>query len=76
MFALTLSFVRIENLPHIGIVTNRKSADGKRFLLVHNVDRGQVLEDCLFSYIIKGIFSKENNYGLMSCLISSKFNPP
>lgn len=43
-----------DKLPHIGIVTNRKSADNKRLLLVHNVGRGQVLEDCLFAYAING----------------------
>ncbi|MFH6994956.1 DUF1287 domain-containing protein [Flavobacterium sp. FlaQc-48] len=41
-------------LPHIGIVTNRKSADGKRNLIVHNVGNGQVLQDCLFAYKIVG----------------------
>ncbi|KLT71210.1 hypothetical protein AB674_04905 [Flavobacterium sp. ABG] len=41
-------------LPHIGIVTNKKSKDGKRNLIVHNVGRGQVLEDCLFDYEIVG----------------------
>jgi uncharacterized protein YijF (DUF1287 family) len=43
-------------LPHIGIVTHKKSADGKRPLLVHNVGGGQVLEDCLFNYEIVGHF--------------------
>lgn len=43
-----------EKLPHIGIVTNKKSKDGKRNLIVHNVGRGQVLEDCLFKYKITG----------------------
>lgn len=43
-------------LPHIGIVTHKKSVDGKRPLLVHNVGGGQVLEDCLFSYEIVGHF--------------------
>ncbi|MFN0189635.1 MAG: DUF1287 domain-containing protein [Bacteroidia bacterium] len=43
-------------LPHIGIVTNHKSADGKRNLIVHNLGGGQVLEDCLFSYTIVGHF--------------------
>lgn len=41
-------------LPHIGIVTNQKSRDGKRNLIVHNVGGGQVLEDCLFDYKIVG----------------------
>lgn len=40
--------------PHIGIVTNKKSPDGKRNLIVHNVGAGQVLEDCLFDYEITG----------------------
>ena len=37
-------------LPHIGIITNKKSNDGKRNLIVHNIGNGQVLEDCLFRY--------------------------
>ncbi|WP_337967415.1 DUF1287 domain-containing protein [uncultured Flavobacterium sp.] len=41
-------------LPHIGIVTNKKSKDGKRNLIVHNVGNGQVLQDCLFDYKIVG----------------------
>ncbi len=47
-------------LPHIGIVTHKKSADGKRPLLVHNVGGGQVLEDCLFSWKIVGHFKYIN----------------
>lgn len=43
-------------LPHIGIITNKKSKDGKRNLIVHNVGNGQVLEDCLFKYKIVGHF--------------------
>ena len=41
-------------LTHIGIVSNKKSADGQRYLIVHNIGAGQVLEDCLFSYKIIG----------------------
>lgn len=41
-------------VTHIGIVVHRKSADGKRHLIVHNIGGGQVLEDCLFSYKIIG----------------------
>ncbi len=41
-------------ITHIGIVVNRKSADGKRFLIVHNIGGGQVLADCLFDYTIIG----------------------
>jgi uncharacterized protein YijF (DUF1287 family) len=44
-------------LDHIGIVTSKKSADGKRNLIVHNVGSGQVLEDCLFRYKITGHYS-------------------
>lgn len=42
------------NLTHIGIVVNKKSADGKRYLIVHNIGAGQVLEDCLFKFDITG----------------------
>lgn len=41
-------------VPHIGIVSHRKSSDGKRPLIVHNVGRGQVLQDCLFIWEITG----------------------
>jgi len=41
-------------LTHIGIVVNRKSQDGERHLIVHNIGAGQVLEDCLFDYKIIG----------------------
>lgn len=43
-------------LPHIGIITNKKSKDNKRPLIVHNIGAGQVLEDCLFNYEIVGHF--------------------
>lgn len=42
------------NLTHIGIVVNKKSADGKRYLIVHNIGAGQVIEDCLFKFDITG----------------------
>lgn len=47
-------------ITHIGIVSAQKSKDGKRFLIVHNIGSGQVLEDCLFNFKIIGhyIFSK------------------
>ncbi len=45
-------------LPHIGIITNKKSADGNP-MIVHNVGGGQVLEDCLFRYPITGHFKYE-----------------
>lgn len=48
-----------DKLPHIGIVTSKKSKDGQRNLIVHNVGGGQVLEDCLFEYKIVGHYSYE-----------------
>lgn len=42
------------NLTHIGIVVNKRSADGKRYLIVHNIGAGQVIEDCLFKFTISG----------------------
>lgn len=45
-------------LPHIGIITNKKSPEGNP-MIVHNVGGGQVLEDCLFNYEIVGHFKYE-----------------
>ena len=42
---------------HIGIVVNKRSTDGQRFLVVHNIGRGQVEEDCLFNFKIIGHYS-------------------
>jgi len=44
-------------ITHIGIVVNKKSADGLRYLIVHNIGAGQVLEDCLFSFKIIGHYT-------------------
>ncbi|MBC8054097.1 MAG: DUF1287 domain-containing protein [Sphingobacteriaceae bacterium] len=44
-------------LTHIGIVVNRVSIDRKRYLIVHNIGGGQVLEDCLFKYKVIGHYS-------------------
>lgn len=41
-------------ITHIGIVVKKKSKDGKRYLIVHNIGAGQVLEDCLFNFKING----------------------
>jgi uncharacterized protein YijF (DUF1287 family) len=45
------------NVPHIGIVIHRKSEDGLRNLVVHNIGNGQELSDCLFRYRIIGHYS-------------------
>ncbi len=42
---------------HIGIVVSRRSRDGKRPLIVHNIGAGQVMEDCLFNFTIIGHYS-------------------
>lgn len=51
------------NVPHIGIVVGKKSPDGKRPLIVHNIGNGQVLVDCLFDFEIIGHYrySKQND---------------
>jgi uncharacterized protein YijF (DUF1287 family) len=43
-------------ITHIGIVSNKKSNDKSRYLIIHNIGAGQVLEDCLFDYNIIGHF--------------------
>src|SRR5690606_1905179 len=43
-----------EGVTHIGLVVNKKSSDGKRNLIVHNIGGGQVLADCLFDFKIIG----------------------
>ncbi len=39
---------------HIGLVSNSLSFDGERYMIIHNIGAGQVLEDCLFSFPIIG----------------------
>jgi hypothetical protein len=42
---------------HIGLVVNKKSSDGKRYLIVHNIGSGQVIEDVLFAWKIIGHYT-------------------
>lgn len=42
------------NLPHIGIVTNRNNEKTGNPMIVHNIGAGPKLEDMLFSYSITG----------------------
>ena len=42
------------NLPHIGIVSDARSADGQRPLILHNIGAGAREEDMLFGYEITG----------------------
>ena len=44
-------------ITHIGIVVDKKSKDGKRNLIVHNIGNGQVMEDMLFDYKIIGHYT-------------------
>jgi uncharacterized protein len=41
-------------ITHIGIVIDKKSGDGERRLVVHNIGRGQEISDCLFQFVITG----------------------
>ena len=46
-------------ITHIGIVSRKKSEDYQRYLIVHNIGAGQILEDCLFRYKIIGHYRYE-----------------
>jgi uncharacterized protein len=50
-----------DKITHIGIVINKKSNDNQRFLIVHNVGSGQVIEDFLFNFKIIGHYRYKNN---------------
>jgi uncharacterized protein len=41
-------------VPHIGIVVDRRSPQGDRYMVVHNIGRGPQMEDVLFSWKITG----------------------
>lgn len=43
-----------DGLTHIGIVSLTKAANGKSYMIVHNIGAGQVLEDCLMNWKIIG----------------------
>ena len=44
---------------HIGILINKKSDDGLRYMVVHNIGNGQTISDCLFTYSIIGHYRYE-----------------
>jgi hypothetical protein len=44
-------------IPHIGIVVHKKSSDQKRYMVVHNIGRGQEISDCLFAFKITGHYT-------------------
>lgn len=41
-------------VPHIGIVSDQTSEDGKRLLVIHNINHGPVIDDMIFMYDIIG----------------------
>ena len=51
---VTWNLVAHGSLPHIGIVTDRRTADGARPLMMHNAGAGQVFQDLLFLFKITG----------------------
>lgn len=46
-----------ETVTHIGVVVDKKSPDGKRYMIVHNIGTGQVMDDVLFAYTIIGHYA-------------------
>ena len=46
-----------DGITHIGIVSNIKSGNGRRYLIIHNIGAGQVAEDILFHYRIIGHYT-------------------
>ena len=42
------------NIPHIGMVIDRKSAASGRYMIVHNIGAGPKMEDVLFNWKITG----------------------
>lgn len=48
------------SLAHIGIVSNQRSSDGKRPLIVHNIGAGTQLQDMLFEFTITGHYRYGN----------------
>lgn len=46
-------------ITHIGILTDKKSNNGKRYLAVHNIGGGPELSDCLFEFEIIGHYAAE-----------------
>ena len=42
------------NVPHIGIIVDRKSPQTGRYLIVHNIGAGPQMEDVLFAWKITG----------------------
>jgi len=50
-----------KGVTHIGIVSDKKSAGGERYKIVHNIGFGQRLEDMLFDFKIIGHYRYAKN---------------
>jgi uncharacterized protein YijF (DUF1287 family) len=48
-----------KGIKHIGIIVKWKSADEQRYRVIHNIGRGQVVEDCLFKFDVIGHYRYE-----------------
>jgi len=55
------SRLRFGRKPHIGIVTDRRSPDGKRPMIVHNIGAGAKLNDILFAFKVTGHYRFEGS---------------
>jgi uncharacterized protein YijF (DUF1287 family) len=44
-------------ITHIGIVVDERSRDGERYLIMHNIGNGQVIEDILYKFEIIGHYT-------------------
>ena len=53
-------------ITHIGIVYFKKSRDKKRRLMVHYIEAGQMLKDCLFNYTMIGHYKYTPKYQFTS----------
>lgn len=62
----------VEGRPHIGIVVNRKITGGTRYLVVHNIGQGPLLEDMLFRYPITGHYRYYGPYTAETNAVLSK----
>jgi len=58
-----VTFALPDGRPHIGIVTERMSADGERPLVMHNIGFGPQIEDMLFSLTVTGRYRYEGPRG-------------
>jgi len=51
---VTWNIARFGNLPHIGIISNKKVKNTNRYYIIHNIGQCPKLEDMLFDYKITG----------------------